>query len=241
MSKPGADSDTGVPPARAMILAAGRGERMRPLTDSTPKPLLDVAGRPLIEWHLTKLAAAGFRQIVINVSWLAARIEETLGDGSRWNVEIRYSREPCPPLETGGGIFRALDLLGDEPFLVINGDVFTDADPGALRLPGTSLAHLVMVPSPAHNPEGDFHCRSGLVSAVPPGQRLTYSGMGIYTRRLFAGCRPGAFPLAPLLVDAMARDLVTCQRYDGYWCDVGNQERLDLLRVRLAGPDATDR
>jgi len=234
VSEAGVDGDAGVPPARAMILAAGRGERMRPLTDSTPKPLLDVAGRPLIEWHLTTLAAAGFRQIVINVSWLAARIEETLGDGSRWNVEICYSREPYPPLETGGGIFRALDLLGDEPFLVVNGDVFTEADPGRLRLPGNSLAHLVMVPNPPHHPAGDFHCRSGLVASMPPGERLTYSGMGIYSPALFAGCRAGAFPLAPLLVEAMARGYVSGQRYDGYWCDVGNPERLDLLRAHLA-------
>lgn len=228
------NSDTDARPVRAMILAAGRGERMRPLTDSTPKPLLDVAGRPLIEWHLTALAAAGFRQVVINVSWLAARIEEALGDGSRWDLQIRYSREPYPPLETGGGIFRALDLLGDEPFLVVNGDVFTDCALGDLRLPAARLAHLVMVPNPDHNPDGDFCLHGGRVSSTAPGERLTFSGLGIYRRTLFDGCQDGAFPLAPLLSAAMSHGRVSGQRYDGFWCDVGDRARLERIRDHLA-------
>lgn len=238
MSETEAGAGAGARPARAMILAAGRGERMRPLTDRTPKPLLDVAGQPLIGWHLSALAAAGFRQVVINISWLAARIEESLGDGSRWGLEIRYSREPYPPLETGGGIFQALDLLGDEPFLVVNGDVFTDFDTATLALPNDRLAHLLMVPNPDHNADGDFNLHQGALAPQPPGRRLTFSGIGVYSPGFFAGCQPGAFPLAPLLVDAMSRGQVSGQCYDGFWCDVGNRQRLDRLRARLQATGA---
>jgi MurNAc alpha-1-phosphate uridylyltransferase len=217
-----------------MILAAGRGERMRPLTDSVPKPLLEVSGRPLIGLHLAALAAAGFQRAVINVSWLAAQIEAALGDGARWGLEISYSREPFPPLETGGGIFAALELLGDEPFLVVNGDVYTDFAFGELRLPAASLAHLVMVPNPDHHPRGDFHLDAHRLSPDPPGERLTFSGVGLYRRALFEGCEPGAFPLAPLLDAAMRKGRVSGQRYDGLWRDVGTRERLTRLRRDLA-------
>lgn len=216
---------------KAMILAAGRGERMRPLTDHTPKPLLQVAGLPLIAYHLRNLAAAGFHDIVINHAHLGDRIEAALGDGASYGLRITYSAEGTA-LETGGGIFRALPLLGEEPFVVINGDIWTDFPLGSLRNRGERLAHLVLVNNPSHHPRGDFvlhHARVG----VEGDDRLTFSGIGVYQRALFDGCEPGAFPLAPLLRKAMARGEVSGEHYLGQWWDVGTPERLHALDAML--------
>lgn len=217
---------------KAMILAAGRGERMRPLTDHTPKPLLLAGGKPLIVHHLERLAAAGFVAVVINHGHLGDRLEAALGDGARWGLRIRYSPER-PALETGGGILRALSLLGPGPFLVINGDVWTDLDYGRPRLAEGRLAHLVLVDNPPHHPAGDFVLREGLVeSGGEP--RLTFSGIGVYDPALFAGQAPGPFPLAPLLRAAMARGLVSGERHPGVWLDIGTPERLRALDEALA-------
>ena len=215
-----------------MILAAGRGERMRPLTDHTPKPLLPVAGRPLIEHQIARVAGAGFRHVVINHAWLGERIEARLGDGSRWNLAIEYSSEG-EALETGGGIHRALPLLSD-PFLVINGDIWTDIDYPSLRIAEEDLAYLVMVPNPPHNPGGDFMLDRGRVFDGGEGERLTFSGVGLYRHALFDGCKPGKFPLAPLLCAAMRGDRVGGQCHDGVWIDVGTPERLAQVDRLLA-------
>lgn len=214
---------------KAMILAAGRGERMRPLTDRLPKPLLPVAGKPLIVHHIERLAEAGIRQLVINHAHLGGLIEAELGDGSAWGVEIRYSPEETA-LETGGGIFRALPLLGESPFLVVNGDIWCDVDFNRLRLAPGMLAHLLMVANPTHHPQGDFVLQ-GERLVEGGGERLTFSGIGVYHPRLFAVCRPGAFPLAPLLRAAMGEGKVSGIRHGGHWVDVGTPERLrDLER-----------
>ena len=216
--------------SRAMILAAGRGERMRPLTDCTPKPLLCVGGKPLIVWHIERLAAAGIRDLVINHAHLGEQIEQTLGDGGHWDVRIRYSREG-QALETGGGIFKALPLLGERPFLVINGDTWCDCDFARLHPAPGALAHLVLVDNPVHHPAGDFGLRHGQV--VDTGPRLTFSGIGIYAPALFADSPPGAFPLAPLLRQAMARGLVSGEHFRGRWVDVGTPQRLAALDAAL--------
>lgn len=220
---------------KAMILAAGKGERMRPLTLHTPKPLVRVAGTPLIEFHLNALAAAGFRELVINHAWLGAQIEAHLGDGARFGLSIRYSAEG-EPLETGGGIFRALPLLGDEPFLVVNGDVWTDFDFNRLRRPLEGLAHLVLVDNPTHHPRGDFRLADGRVSDAVEGEpSLTYSGIAVLHPRLFGDCQPGAFKLAPLLRQAMAAGKVSGERFGGRWVDVGTHERLaEVERLLVA-------
>jgi MurNAc alpha-1-phosphate uridylyltransferase len=222
---------------KAMILAAGRGNRMRPLTDQVPKPLLEAGGRPLIQYHLERLAAADIRDIVINHAHLGEQIEAALGDGSRFGVHIRYSPEQTA-LETGGGIFKALPLLGPDPFLVINGDIWSDIDPIGLHLAGTDLAHLVLVDNPPHHPSGDFILTGGRVRVEGDQderereRRLTFSGVGVYSPSLFAGCRPGAFALAPLLRDAMAQGRVGGEHHRGYWLDIGTPERLaDLDRL----------
>lgn len=217
----------------AMILAAGRGERMRPLTDHTPKPLLPVGGKPLIVWHIEKLAAAGFERIVINHAHLGERLERTLGDGASWGVELRYSREgEGRALETGGGIYRALPMLGDRPFLVVNGDIWCDVAFDELGLLPDSFAHLVLVDNPTHHREGDFALSNGLVSS-DGRSRLTFSGIGVYREALFSDCRAGAFPLAPLLRRAMAGRRVTGQHHRGRWVDVGTPERLAALELLL--------
>ncbi len=218
-----------------MLLAAGRGERMRPLTDHTPKPLLQVGGKALIEWLIEGLVRAGILDLVINHAHLGERIEQALGDGSRWGARIRYSAEGAGrALETGGGIYRALPLLGDAPFLVVNADIWTDLDFARLALPAGSLAHLVLVDNPAHHPGGDFHLAGDRVSAA--GQpRLTFSGIGIYHPRLFADCQPGAFPLGPLLRAAMPRGSVSGAHHPGRWVDVGTPARLAELDETLAG------
>lgn len=217
---------------KAMILAAGRGERMRPLTDHTPKPLLIAGGKPLIRYHIERLAAAGIRELVINHAHLGAQIEAALGDGAGFGVEIRYSPEE-QALETGGGIFRALPLLGPEPFLVVNGDVWTDVDLAGLALDAGDLAHLVLVNNPPHNPKGDFVLVEGRVRSEGT-PRLTFSGIGLYRPELFDGQTPGAFPLAPLLRQAMKAGRVGGRHHGGHWFDIGTPERLALLDRRLS-------
>lgn len=216
----------------AMILAAGRGERMRPLTDRTPKPLLAAGGRPLIGHHLAALARAGVREVVINHAHLGAQIEAALGDGAAYGLHIRYSREETA-LETGGGIFQALPLLGPDPFIVVNGDVWTDITLDRLRLADADLAHLVLVDNPAHHPAGDFVLDGDRVRAEG-GPRLTFSGIAVYRPALFEGCSPGRFPLAPLLRAAMAAGRVSGEHHRGRWIDVGTPERLAALDRELS-------
>jgi N-acetyl-alpha-D-muramate 1-phosphate uridylyltransferase len=213
---------------RAMILAAGRGERMRPLTDHTPKPLLMVGGKPLIVWHIERLAAAGITELVINHAYLGQQIEDALGDGRQWQVTIRYSAEGTA-LETAGGIAYALHLLGEQPFLVVNGDVFTDIDYAGLALPADKLAHLVMVDSPPQHAAGDFGLVNGLVRESA-ADRLTFSGVGVYHPSLFDSVQRGqAAKLAPLLKAAMQEQRVTGQHHHGLWHDIGTPERLEQL------------
>ncbi len=214
-----------------MILAAGRGERMRPLTDTCPKPLLPVGNKRLIEYHIDALTAAGVESIVINVAYLGEQIQHYLGDGSRYGVKILYSPE-AEALETGGGIFKALPLLGDDPFILVNGDVWTDYDFATLPKHISGLAHLVMVANPEHNPVGDFSLVGNRLS--PTGDnKLTYSGIGVYHPHLFAGCEPGRFPLAPLLKKAMAEKQISGEYYRGKWVDVGTPQRLQELDKAL--------
>lgn len=214
---------------RAMLLAAGRGERMRPLTDQVPKPLLVVRGKPLIVHHLERLARCGVRDVVINVAWLGDRIRAALGDGSAFGVSIRYSEEGAQALETGGGIFQALPWLGSEPFLVVNGDVFTDFDFAALSIAPEAWAHLLLVPNPVQHPQGDFALEDGRV--VETGSaRWTYSGIGLYRAQLFDGCRAGRFPLLPQLRRAIAAGRLSGEVYRGSWSDVGTVERLTALQ-----------
>jgi MurNAc alpha-1-phosphate uridylyltransferase len=210
---------------KAMILAAGRGERMRPLTDATPKPLLRIGGQTLIERHVNALAAAGIRDLVINHAHLGEQLVQALGDGAASGVEIRWSPEPPGALETGGGIFNALPLLGDAPFVVVNADIWTDFPFSELPGEPDGLAHLVLVDNPAHHPEGDFVLSSDRVSQGG-GARLTFSGIGVYRPELFSGCSAGAFPLAPLLRQAMDDGRVSGARYHGVWFDIGTPERL---------------
>lgn len=223
---------------RAMILAAGRGERMRPLTDTLPKPMLSVGGQPLIVWHLRALANAGIRDVVINHAWLGQRLVDALGDGSRWGLSIQYSAEGERGLETAGGIARALPLLGRDPFLVLNGDVWCDWQPAAAaaiaaRLDGDSQqAWLLLVSNPAHHPEGDFiRDENGVLR--PRGTdkgALTYAGIGVFHPALFAGVSGDvAAPLAPLLRHAMGSQRITGSHHTGRWTDVGTPERLSEL------------
>ena len=212
-----------------MILAAGRGERLRPLTLATPKPLLNVRGRPLIAWHLAALARAGIAEVVINLSWLGAQIRAALGDGAAHGLAIRYSEEGPEPLETGGGIFRALPLLGPGPFLLVNGDVYTDFDFATLRAAPAALGHLVLVPNPAHHPGGDFVLEHGRLREHG-APRYTYAGIAVLHPELFDGCSAGRFPLLPLLRRAIALERLHCELYTGAWTDVGTLERLNGLR-----------
>ncbi|GIU11860.1 MULTISPECIES: N-acetylmuramate alpha-1-phosphate uridylyltransferase MurU [unclassified Shewanella] len=215
---------------KAMILAAGRGERLRPLTDSLPKPLVEVAGKPLIVYHIEKLAAAGFTEIVINHAWLGHKLVEALGDGRKWQVNIQYSEETSA-LETGGGIKQALTLLGDEAFLAINGDIFLDELPQIKPLKEGALAHLWLVDNPVQHPQGDFVLQEGKVSAQGH-DKLTFSGVGVYHPHLFKDTPDGAFALAPLLRQAMAKGLVGGAHFKQYWCDVGTMERLAQIQDR---------
>lgn len=218
---------------RAMILAAGRGERMRPLTDALPKPLLTVRGKPLIVHHLEALARAGVREVVVNLAWLGGNIRDALGDGGAWGVRITYSDEGVKAYETGGGIHRALPLLGDAPFLVVNGDVWTDFDFRQLAIGAAADAHLVLVPNPPQHPQGDFSLDAGVVgeSQEPGVPRYTYSGIGLYHPRFFAACEPGRFPLLPLLRRAIAAGRLHGQVYGGLWQDIGTPERLAALNA----------
>ncbi|SEP32385.1 N-acetylmuramate alpha-1-phosphate uridylyltransferase MurU [Pseudomonas sp. Snoq117.2] len=209
---------------KAMILAAGKGERMRPLTLTRPKPLIEVNGRPLIEHHIQALAAAGITDLVINHAWLGDQLEAVLGDGSRLGVSIRFSAEG-EPLETGGGIFRALPLLGSEPFMLINGDIRTDVDFAALALPAGCLAHLVLVDNPAHHPTGDFGLVEGRIT-LEASEKLTYSGIAVLHPQLFSDCTAGAFKLVDVLRPAIVAGQVSGQRLAGRWVDVGTLERL---------------
>ena len=214
---------------KAMILAAGRGNRMRPLTDQTPKPLLIAGGKPLIQHQIERLAAAGFRELVINHAHLGQQIESVLGDGTGLGVSIQYSPEgEGRALETGGGIFQALPMLGPDAFLVVNGDIWTDVPYERLALAQRDLAHLVLVENPTHHQRGDFALVDGRVR-VEGEPRFTFGGIGLYRPELFAGCAGGAFPLAPLLRAAMGQDRVSGQLHRGHWCDIGTPERLAAL------------
>ncbi len=219
---------------KAMILAAGQGERMRPLTDHTPKPLLQAGGRALIEYHLAGLAGAGITLVVINHARLGNQIESYVGDGTRYGLRIVYSPEGDRPLETGGGLFRALPLLGEEPFLVVNADVWTDYPYDRLvgGLKGAGLAHLVMVDNPPQHPRGDFALCGDRVT-LDASPLLTFAGIGVYHPALWAGCTPGAFPLAPLLRAAMRDSRVSGEHWLGEWMDIGTPLRLETLRQRL--------
>jgi N-acetyl-alpha-D-muramate 1-phosphate uridylyltransferase len=218
------------PAMSAMILAAGRGERMRPLTDGVPKPLLEVRGKALIEYHLERLARAGISQVVVNLAWLGSMIRDRLGDGSRYGVHIAYSEESPRALETGGGIFRALPLLGPGPFLVLNGDVFTDFPVAGAALGADRDAHLVLVPNPPQHSRGDFGLEDGL--AVPSAAvQHTFSGIAVYRPQFFTDCVDGAFPLKPLLLRSMAARRCSAELYRGLWEDVGTPERLAALNA----------
>ena len=222
---------------KAMILAAGRGERLRPLTDHTPKPLISAAGRPLIEHLISALAACGYREIVVNTAHLGELIEQRLGDGRRLGARLAYSREN-EALETGGGIFQALGLLGNEPFLVVNGDIGTDFPFERLQKHPEGLAHLILVNNPPHHSRGDFALENGLVLDSGGTERHTFSGIGVYRPELFAGCVAGRFPLAPLLRAAMARGEVSGELYRGFWMDIGTRERLEAYAAWLEAKSA---
>ncbi|MDE2584941.1 MAG: nucleotidyltransferase family protein, partial [Betaproteobacteria bacterium] len=216
---------------RAMIRAAGRGERMRPLTDSCPKPLLPIGGKPLIVWHLERLAAAGFTEVIVNHAHLGEQIEAALGNGKIWGLDIAYSPEPPGALETAGGIAQALPLLGDEPFLVVNGDIYCDWDFRRARdlSLANDLAHLVLVPNPPQHPAGDF-ALAGTRVKDEGTPRHTFAGIGVYRPELFAGLTRGQpAKLAPLLRHAMADDQVNGELHQGRWEDVGTPERLGKL------------
>ena len=214
---------------KAMILAAGHGTRMQPLTNHTPKPLLTVAGKPLIVWHIEKLKRAGFNKLVINIAWLGKQIPETLGDGSQWGVSINYSDEQNEgALETAGGIVKALPLLGNDPFLVINGDVWCDFDYSSLHLTDDSLAHLVVVQNPEHNSKGDFALDNGSLHKEG-ATKYTFSGIGYYHPQLFKNLSYGKRALAPILYQAMDQEKVSGELYEGDWRDIGTPERLYQL------------
>ncbi len=238
---------------KALIFAAGKGERMRPLTERTPKPLLIAGGKPLIAWHLEKLAALGVRDVVVNTAWLAEQFPATLGDGSHWGLRLHYSCEGAEPLETGGGMLHALPLLGDKPFLAINGDIWTDYDFASLPSEPAGLAHLVMVANPAHNAHGDFGLDAdGRLDPYPDSpssnalHALTFAGIGVYRFELLSGWRavigdkaganetPPRFGLTPLLRAAMARKQVAGEPWQGAWTDVGTPERLAQLDELLS-------
>ena len=211
-----------------MILAAGRGERLRPATLSTPKPLLPVKGKPMIEAQLEKLAASGFRHIVINISYLADNIVEYLGDGRQYGVRISYSREPGGPYGTGGGIVNALELLHEEEFLVVNSDVYSDIDFGRIRIGGRFSARLILVDNPAHNPRGDFGVADGIL--IGPGaaaSTFTFSGVGRYRRGLFEDRPSGFMALTDILQEEIEKQMIAAEVHPGFWMDLGTKERLD--------------
>ena len=228
---------------RAMILAAGLGTRMRPLTDHCPKPLLKANGKALIEYQIERLVKAGIKEIVINHAYLGQQIEDFIGDGQQWGANICYSPEPDgEPLETGGGIFKAMNLVSPDgqPFLVVNGDIWIDLDYGQLITDwekseghGQDLIHLVMVNNPSHNPSGDFHLTATGRLEENGSNKCTFSGVSVLTPDLFAGCKQGAFKLAPLFKDAMKQQRASGQHYSGYWLDVGTPARLNELEQHI--------
>ena len=212
-----------------MILAAGRGERMRPLTDATPKPLLMAGSKRLIEYHLYNLASAGFKYVVINVAWLGQQIIDTIGSGEKYNLNIVYSNEGDKALETGGGIYNALALLGDEPFLVVNGDVWTDYP--FKQLYNFSLkdkAHLVLVNNPEHHPEGDFSIAENRLTEDGV-KKFTFSGIGVYSADFFKGHCQQKYPLAPMIKQYISENNISGELYTGKWMDIGTQQRLEEL------------
>ena len=231
---------------KALILAAGLGERMRPLTNATPKPLLVAGGKPLIAWHLEKLAALGVRDVVINTSWLATQFPQVLGDGSRWGLRLQYSYEGDTPLETAGGVWNALPLLGDGPFIAVNGDIWTDYDFDRLPRDPDGDAHLVMVDNPPQHPHVDFALQPDGRLACDGEALLTFAGIGVYRPALFDNWRgiigdtagvdaiPPRFKLAPLLRAAMARNAVSGEHHHGRWTDVGTPARLAQLDAELS-------
>ena len=219
---------------KAMILAAGRGKRLKPFTDATPKPLVKVNGKPLIYYHLEKLAKAGFRDIVINTAWLGEQIPQTLGTGEQWGLSILYSHED-EALETGGGIKKALPLLGEEPFLVINGDIFIDKLPDSITdfsMPQNALAYLWFVDNPQHNPDGDYALIGNTVTAQAQS-KLTFSGIGVYRKALFNNSPDGAFATPLLFKKAIEESRLLGEPLDGYWNDVGTPQRLEEVNQRF--------
>lgn len=225
-------SSTPERPRAAMILAAGRGERLRPLTDTTPKPLLQVRGRPLIEHHVLGLARAGIERIVINLAWLGTQIREYLGDGARFGLAISYSEERPQVLETGGGIFRALPGLLPGPFAVVNGDIFSDYPFARLQISVASDAHLILVPNPPQHRQGDFGLEQGWAISSA-AEQYTFAGIAVYRAEFFAGCIDGVFPLKPLLLRSMAARRCAAELYTGVWQDVGTPQRLQALNDRV--------
>lgn len=222
---------------RAMILAAGRGRRMRPLTDNQPKPLLPVVGKPLLGYHLEKLANAGINEVVINHAWRGEQIEDFVGDGSQWGLQVSFSAEPEGGLETAGGIIKALPLLGDDPFWVINGDIWTDWDYRNLptRLDEEQLGHLIMVDNPVHHQDGDFVIENGVLAKGERGSevRRTFSGVGLYRKELLAPYLEGKQALKPFFDRAIEKKQLAASCWNGFWTDVGTPERLHQLNQRL--------
>ena len=228
---------------RALIFAAGRGERLRPLTDSTPKPLIEVGGKSLIVWHLEKLACAGVRDVVINTSHLAEQFEPALGDGARWGITIRYSYEGPTPLETGGGMRRALALLQsgatrsdaerDDPFIAVSADIWSDYDYAALPDSINGSAHLVMVPNPDFHPRGDFNLDDTRLNEDGIGERLTFANIGVYKPAFIEDQPDGVFKLLPLFQRAMRQSELTGERFDGQWHNIGNVAQLQALDTKL--------
>jgi MurNAc alpha-1-phosphate uridylyltransferase len=226
---------------RALVFAAGKGERMRPLTNDTPKPLLHVGGKPLVEWHLEKLAAIGVREVVLNISWLAEKFEAALGNGSRWGLRLHYSHEGAEPLDTGGGMLHAKRILGDAPFICVNGDVWTDFDFARLPTRPRALAHLVLVDNPPQHAKGDFLIEADGTLRGEGEPKYTYSGIAVYDPRILSDWRsvigavpgtelsPPRFKLAPLLFEAMKHGEIHGELHHGRWTDVGTPERLATL------------
>ncbi|MDJ0750187.1 MAG: nucleotidyltransferase family protein [Woeseiaceae bacterium] len=214
---------------RAMMLAAGRGERLRPLTDEIPKSLVEVNGESLLERHLARVHAAGIRTVVINLGWLGDRIVERVGSGERYGLDVIYSQEGENILETGGGIVKALPMLGKDPFLVVNADIYTDMPVPDIELADDRLGHLVLVPSPEYRDGGDFDIEDGLIRNGET-QRLTFSGIAVYRPAFFDGCEPGRFPLAPMLRKAADNGQLSGSVYEGLWADVGTPERLKAIQ-----------
>ncbi len=214
---------------RAMVLAAGRGERLRPLTDEVPKSLVEVRGESLLERHLVNIHAAGIRTVVINLGWLGDRIVERVGSGERYGLNVLYSQEGDNILETGGGIHKALPMLGDDPFLVVNADIYTDMPVPRINMADEHVGHLVMVPSPEYRNGGDFDIENGLIRNGE-SQRLTFSGVAMYRPSFFDGCEPGRFPLAPMLRKAADNGQLSGSLYEGQWADIGTPERLKAIQ-----------